>query len=63
MCQRLLPCKEVTADSLLRSLHLLLRLGEATAWDLAPAIAAEVGLCICFLEYILYDGSSAPSFF
>jgi brefeldin A-resistance guanine nucleotide exchange factor 1 len=43
VCQRLLPYKEATAEPLLRSLHLLLRLGEATAWELAPAIATEVG--------------------
>ncbi|EIE18029.1 Sec7-domain-containing protein, partial [Coccomyxa subellipsoidea C-169] len=42
VCQRLLPYKEVTADSLLRSLQLLLRLSPGAAWDLAQPIAAEV---------------------
>lgn len=42
VCQRLLPYKEDTADALLRSLQLLLRLSPAAAWDLAQPIAAEV---------------------
>ncbi|KAK9918480.1 hypothetical protein WJX75_004379 [Coccomyxa subellipsoidea] len=42
VCQRLLPYKEMTADSLLRSLQLLLRLSPGAAWDLAQPIAAEV---------------------
>ncbi|CAL8465729.1 g5265 [Coccomyxa elongata] len=42
VCQRLLPYKEATADSLLGSLQLLLRLSPAAAWDLAQPIAAEV---------------------
>ncbi len=42
VCQRLLPYKEGTADVLLKSLQLLLRLSPAAAWDLAQPIAAEV---------------------
>ena len=42
VCQRVLPYKEDTADALLKSLQLLLRLSPAAAWDLAQPIAAEV---------------------
>ena len=42
VCQRMLPYKEDTADALLKSLQLLLRLSPAAAWDLAQPIAAEV---------------------
>ena len=42
VCQRLLPYKQETADALLKSLQLLLRLSPAAAWDLAQPIAAEV---------------------
>ena len=42
VCQRLLPYKEDTAEALLKSLQLLLRLSPAAAWDLAQPIAAEV---------------------
>ena len=41
-CQRLLPYKEGTADALLKSLQLLLRLSPAAAWELAQPIATEV---------------------
>ncbi len=44
VCQRLLPYKEDTAEALLKSLQLLLRLSPAAAWDLAQPIAAEVSL-------------------
>lgn len=44
VCQRLLPYKEDTADALLRSLQLLLRLSPAAAWELAQPIATEVSL-------------------
>lgn len=42
VCQRLLPYKEDTAEGLLKSLHLVLRLNPSVAWDLAHRIAAEV---------------------
>lgn len=42
VCQRLLPYKEDTAEGLLKSLHLVLRLNPSVAWDLASRIAAEV---------------------
>lgn len=47
VCQRLLPYKPDTADALLRSLQLLLRLSPAAAWDLAQPIATEVSQPAC----------------
>lgn len=47
---------QVTADSLLRSLQLLLRLSPAAAWDLAQPIAAEV----CGSQTFRIDHSYAP---
>ena len=41
VAQRLLPYKEGAGDALLRSLHLILRLSPATAWDMAERIAVE----------------------
>ena len=42
VCQRLLPYKEDTADALLRSLGLVLRLRPSAAWELAQRLATEV---------------------
>ena len=42
ICRRLLHYKADSAEALLRSMHMVLRLDPAVAWDLAPAIAAEV---------------------
>ena len=41
VCQRLLPYKEDTADALLRSLGLVLRLRPSAAWELAQRLATE----------------------
>lgn len=43
ICQRLLPYKEDTADTLLRSLRLVIGLASAVSWELAERIAGEVG--------------------
>ena len=42
ICRRLLHYKADSADALLRSMQMVLRLDPAVAWDLAPAIAEEV---------------------
>jgi brefeldin A-resistance guanine nucleotide exchange factor 1 len=42
ICQRLLPYKEDTAETLLRSLKLAIGLSPNVAWELAERIAAEV---------------------
>lgn len=44
ICRRLLPYKADSADALLRSMQMVLRLDPAVAWELAPAIAEEVGV-------------------
>ncbi|KAL3131638.1 hypothetical protein ABBQ38_007935 [Trebouxia sp. C0009 RCD-2024] len=42
VCTRLLPYKESSAEALLKSLQLVLRLDPHVAWDLAHQIAAEL---------------------
>ena len=42
ICTRLLPYKESSAEALLKSLQLVLRLDPHVAWDLAQQIAAEL---------------------
>ena len=42
ICTRLLPYKESSAEALLKSLQLVLRLDPHVAWDLAQHIAAEL---------------------
>lgn len=43
ICQRLLPYKEDTAETLLRSLKLVIGLSPNVVWELAETIAIEVG--------------------
>lgn len=42
ICTRLLPYKESSAEALLKSLQLVLRLDPHVAWDLAQQIATEL---------------------
>ncbi|PRW57821.1 ARF guanine-nucleotide exchange factor GNOM-like [Chlorella sorokiniana] len=42
ICQRLLPYKEDTAETLLRSLKLIIGLSPGVAWEMAEGIAAEL---------------------
>ena len=42
VCTRLLPYKESSAEPLLKSLGLLLRLDPAVAWELAAPLSAEL---------------------
>jgi len=42
ICTRLLPYKEASAEALLKSLQLVLRLDPHVAWDLAQQIATEL---------------------
>lgn len=53
VCQRLLPYKEDTADALLRSLGLVLRLRPSAAWELAQRLATEVRLNLTTLSLSL----------
>lgn len=43
ICRRLLHYQTDSAQALLKSMQMILRLDPAVAWDLAPAIAKEVG--------------------
>ena len=42
ICTRLLPYKEASAEALLKSLQLVLRLDPHVAWDLAQQITTEL---------------------
>ena len=58
ICRRLLHYKADSAEALLRSLSMILRLDPTVAWDLAPAIAAEVGslahlICPCKIRLLI----------
>ena len=60
ICTRLLPYKESSAEALLKSLQLVLRLDPHVAWDLAQQIATELlKLVKSSAAYIRYTADHA----
>lgn len=55
ICRRLLHYQTDSAQALLKSMQMILRLDPAVAWDLAPAIAKEVGSTYSNRQYIVFS--------